>query len=144
MKSINPAVKFFINLAKTQTILTGRFDRGLGGLGFNEFLILYNLGLAEGEKMRRIDIAGKIGLTASGVTRILLPMEKVQLIKSGPVENDARVRYVRLSGEGKEKLAEALERLDDLSEDIIPKHGLKEVDVFSKLLLEIGGKALMS
>ncbi|MCX6779406.1 MAG: MarR family transcriptional regulator, partial [Candidatus Magasanikbacteria bacterium] len=112
MNQINPAVKFFLNLVKTQTILTHRFDRGLGGLGFSEFLILLSLDQAPGQKLSRVDLAEKIGMTASGVTRLLLPMEKVHLIKSGPVETDARVRFVIATPAGKEKLSEAIERLD--------------------------------
>ena len=143
MSAINPAVKFLINMAKTQTILNNRFDRGLGGLGFSEFLILYHLSLADGQKMRRVDIADKIGMTASGVTRLLLPMEKVHLVKSGPSEQDARVRGVILATGGKEKLTEALERIEVLAEDIIPSSGKKMAENFSDFLVDIGGRALM-
>ena len=143
MTKINKSIEFFINLSKTQTILNGRFDRGLGGLSFSEFLILFHLSQAEGEKMRRVDIADKIGLTPSGVTRLLLPMEKVHLIKSGPIEKDARVRFVQLASAGKQKLAETLERLEVLAEDIIPNKKTKEIESLSGLLMEIGGRALM-
>jgi DNA-binding MarR family transcriptional regulator len=143
MVSVNTSVKFLVNLAKAQSILTRRFDRGLGGLGFNEFLVLISLHQADEQKMRRVDLAEKIGMTASGVTRILLPMEKVHLIKSGPVEDDARVRFVTATPAGKEKLSEALERIDLLMEEVIPSSKMKEVETFSNLLLEIGGKALM-
>lgn len=143
MTTIHPAVKFFIHLGKTQSILASRFDRGLGGVGFSEFLILYYISQAEGQKISRIDLAKKIGMTASGVTRLLLPMEKVRLIKSGPQEQDARVRYVMLSAAGKEKLTEALERLEVLADDIMPASKIKEIESMSNLLLEIGGKALM-
>ncbi|MBP6859244.1 MAG: winged helix-turn-helix transcriptional regulator [Candidatus Magasanikbacteria bacterium] len=143
MQTINPVVKFFINLGKTHSILTNRFDRGLGGLGFNEFLILYYISHAEEQKISRIELAKKIGMTASGVTRLLLPMEKIHLVKSGPVEDDARVRFVMLSAVGKEKLGEALERLDVFAEDFVSAHETKEIERLSTILLEIGGKALM-
>lgn len=143
MNSIDTNVTFLLNMAKTQAILNDRFDRGLGGLSFSEFLILFHLNQAADKKMRRVDIAEKIALTASGVTRILLPMEKVHLIKSGPTENDARVRYVQLASAGKEKLGEALERLTLFAEEIIPSTKAKEVQQLSDLLVEIGGKALM-
>lgn len=143
MTNIHASVRFFINLGKTQSILTNRFDRGLGGLGFSEFLILYYISQAEGQKISRIELAKKIGMTASGVTRLLLPMEKVHLVKNGPAETDARVRLVMLSAAGKEKLGEALERLEVFGEDIIPASKSKDLDSISELLLEIGGKALM-
>lgn len=143
MHAISPTVKFFLNLGKTQTILSHRFDRGLGGLGFNEFLILYYLDQSDGQKMRRVDLAEKVGMTASGVTRLLLPMEKIHLIKSGPVEQDARVRFVTLTAAGKEKLKEALERLEIFAEEIMPAAKTKEIEALSDLLLDIGGRALM-
>ena len=143
MPITNPAIKFFINLEKTQSILSHRFDRGLGGLSFSEFLILFYLDQADGQKMRRVDLAEKIGMTASGVTRLLLPMEKIHLIKSGPTEKDARVRFVTISPAGKEKLTEALERLEILAEEIIPTTKTKEIEIFSDLLIEISGRGLM-
>lgn len=144
MNTINPSVKFFLNLGKTQTILNHRFDRGLNGLGFSEFLILFHLDQAESKKMRRVDLAEKIGMTASGVTRLLLPMEKIGLIKSGPIEKDARVRFVMIASGGKQKLADALERMEILAEEIIPAKKTKEIADLSDLLIEIGGRALMS
>ena len=143
MSVTSPAIKFFINLGKTHSILTNRFDRGLGGLGFNEFLILYYISQADDQKISRIELAKKIGMTASGVTRLLLPMEKVHVIKSGPVEDDARVRFVMMTAAGKEKLSEALERLEVFAEDVIPAGKIKEIEHVSSLLVDIGGKALM-
>lgn len=140
---ISPEIKFFLNLGKTQTILNHRFDRGLGGLGFNEFLLLFYLNQANEQRMRRVDLAEKIGLTASGVTRLLLPMEKIGLVKSGPTDSDARVRFVLLSASGRQKMFEALERLEFLAEEIIPKTRLKEINNLSEALVEISGRALM-
>lgn len=143
MKSIKPSIQFFIDLGKTQTILANRFDRSLGGLGFNEFLILFYINQSDNQKMRRVDLADKIGMTASGVTRLLLPMEKVGLVKSGSAEKDARVRFVSIASGGKQKLSEAIERLGFLADDIIPNKNTKEIQTLSKLLVEIGGRALM-
>ena len=68
--------------------------------------------------MSRIELAEKLGMTASGITRLLLPMEKVHLIKSGPVENDARVRAVVLADGGKLRLEESMERLKEYAEEV--------------------------
>lgn len=141
---MSSAIKFLITLGKTQSILAARCDRGLNGLGFNEFTLLFHLDQADENKMRRVDLAGKIGMTASGVTRLLLPMEKIGLVKSGPAQQDARVRYVVLSSAGKRKLSEALEKMEMLAEDIIPPHKTKDLNGLSDLLVEIGGRALMS
>jgi DNA-binding MarR family transcriptional regulator len=144
MKTVNPAIRLIVNLSKTQTILTHRFNIGLGGLGFNEFLIMLHLYQAENQKMRRVDLAEKIGITASGITRLLLPMEKTYLIKSGPIEQDARVRFVMLTLAGKQKLIEGIERMDLLINEIIPKNKIKDINILSELLVDIGGRALMT
>jgi hypothetical protein len=54
--------------------------QALKGLGFSEFVILHHLIPGPpGEQMRRIDSGGEdSGFTASGVTRLLLPMEKLR------------------------------------------------------------------
>ncbi|MFA6183604.1 MAG: MarR family winged helix-turn-helix transcriptional regulator [Parcubacteria group bacterium] len=134
---INPSVKFFIDLAKVQAISSRRFDNSLGGLGFNEFIILYHLSQAENEKMRRIDLADKIGLTASGVTRILLPMEKVGLIKKEVNKDDARSSLVIIASGGKRRLLEGLERSELLVEEIISSKNKSKIKQSLKFLTEL-------
>lgn len=121
MNKFTPALQFFIEMAKTQSVAARRFDCGLGGLGFSEFVILHYLSEAKGEKMRRIDLAEKIGLTASGVTRLLAPMEKIGLVRRESNELDARVSYVAIAPGGKRKLTEALEDAEDLAMQMKPQ-----------------------
>ncbi|MGC9312548.1 MAG: MarR family winged helix-turn-helix transcriptional regulator [Sediminispirochaetaceae bacterium] len=118
------SLKLFINLSKILTESSRRFTGGLDGLGFNEFVILYHLSLAPEEKMRRIDLAEKMGLTPSGVTRLLAPMEKIGLITREAAARDARVSYVKITDSGKRNLSESMDRAEQLAEDIFPAaHG---------------------
>ncbi len=119
-KILQRDVKFFIDLARIEAVMSRRFDHALGGLGWNEFIILYNLSQAEGGSLRRIGLAEKIGLTASGVTRILFPMERVGYVKRQANEEDARSSLVLMAPAGREKLSEAIERAELLVDDIIP------------------------
>lgn len=77
--------------------MSRRFDAGLGGISLNECIILSSLLQAPENKMRRIDLAEKIGFTPSGITRLLLPMEKIGLVFREKNEHDARVSYVILA-----------------------------------------------
>jgi len=138
MKKINPSIKFCISISKFQTELSRRLDARLNGIALNELIILYHLSLADDAKMRRIDLAEKLGFTASGITRLLLPMEKIGLIKKETNEHDARVSYVVLAPGGKTKLSEGIERMEIYCEDIIPKNKIKKLEEFSGLLSEIG------
>jgi len=115
----NKSVQLFLSLAKTQAKMNRRFDAGLGGLGLNEFTILLQLSQAEDNKMRRVDLAESVGLTASGITRLLLPMEKVGLTKKEVDDNDARASFVVLASGGKRRLEESLERAELLTEEIL-------------------------
>ncbi|PIS29760.1 MarR family transcriptional regulator [Candidatus Saganbacteria bacterium CG08_land_8_20_14_0_20_45_16] len=141
MKKANESIKFILELAKTQAIVGRRFDCGLGGLGLNEFTILYHLSVASEGKMRRIDLANKIGLTASGVTRLLLPMEKIGLVKSGASESDARTRFVMIAPGGSLKLKEAMERMELLLTEMIPLRKNSEIKKTAEFLADLGMRA---
>ncbi len=135
--TINNNVKFFLNLAKVQSALNRRFDAGLGGLGLSEFAILYHISNAENSSMRRTDLAEDLGLTASGVTRLLAPMEKVGYIKREVNPTDARVSCVVLAPGGKRKLEEAQDRAERLAESLIPAGKEKKISELSELILEL-------
>ena len=139
MKKISPSLKLFINLAKIHTVSSRRFSGGLDGLGFSEFTIAFHLIQADGEKMRRVDLAEKMGLTASGVTRLLAPMEKIGLIKRESSEQDARVSYVTLTTAGKRNFADALVKAELFVQGIFSPARIKKLGALSDLLVEIGG-----
>jgi DNA-binding MarR family transcriptional regulator len=127
---ISKNFSFFISLAKLSAVLTRKFDGSLMGLGFSEFIILYHLAGEKGESMRRVDLAEKLGLTASGVTRLLAPMEKVGYIKRDTNPFDARESLVKLATGGKRKMQEVLERAELLCESLLKNAGsgkLKEL-----------------
>lgn len=137
MNTPSKILLFLLNMARTQAILTRRFDNSLGGIGMSDFLILYHLSKAEGETMRRIDLAEKIGLTASGVTRLLAPMEKIGLIKRSTSETDARVSYVTLAPGGKRTYTEALDRAEIFCEDRFNAKTSQTIKSLSPLIEEI-------
>lgn len=127
MNVINPSLKLFINLSRTVTVNSRRFNGGLDGMGFNEFVILFHLSRTKDKKLRRVDLAEKMGLTASGVTRILAPMEKMGLIKREAALRDARVSYVAITSAGQRNLSDSLEKAQEFSEAIFPSSKLKKV-----------------
>lgn len=120
MSKASISLGFCLNVAKLQAELTRRLDSCLGGIGFNELIILYHLSQSPDQKLRRIDLAQKVGLTASGITRLLLPMEKIGLIGREANEHDARVSYATLAPGGATKLAEGLERAELFCAEMIP------------------------
>ncbi len=101
MKSLETQF-IFEQAAFTQRLLK-KIDSQLNihGLSFTEYLIMDALDTAPNQMMRRIELAESVGLSASGVTRILLPMEKLKLIEKESNPRDARVSLVKLSEPGK-------------------------------------------
>lgn len=128
--------ELFITLNRFQARVNRKLDANLNGISLNELIIMNYLKQAPAGKMRRIDLAEKIGLTASGITRLLLPMEKIGLIKKETDKNDARVSYVSLGRGGEEKLLEGLERLEIFGEELIGKNKSEKIIETIKLINE--------
>jgi len=140
MSNISPSLKLFLNLTTVQALSAKRFDSKLSshGISLNEFLILFHLGEAPDEKMRRVDLAEKIGLTASGITRMLTPLEKLGMVKREANSRDARVSYVKLANAGKKILAEATATAEATSEQMLASVKTKRWDELGKMLVEMG------
>ncbi|WP_268239352.1 MarR family winged helix-turn-helix transcriptional regulator [Longimycelium tulufanense] len=60
--------------------------------------------------MRRSDLAHELGMTPSGVTRALVPLERVGLVSREPDPRDARVEPTVFTPAGERRLAEATRR----------------------------------
>lgn len=135
-------LEFFLRLSKLGTVISRKFDGSLGGLGWNEFIILHRLEESADKKLRRIDLAEKVGLTASGITRLLLPMEKIGLISKEANAEDARVSLVAIAPGGKRKLDEALDRMQYLTGELLKNQDPAELERLSKTLESIGGAVM--
>ena len=141
MSNLSQSLKLFLNLTMVQAQTYKRFDARLGshGINLNEFMILFHLSTAPDEKMRRIDLAEKIGLTASGITRMLLPLEKLGMIKREANSRDARVSYVKLATAGKRVFAEAIETAESTADQLMSNVKTKKLDEIFKMIVEMGG-----
>lgn len=101
---------FCLRLARAAATVTRRLDSALGnhhGISFSDYQLLTQLARAPGARLRRIDLAERLGMTASGVTRSLLPLEKIGLVTRQSDPRDARVGYAMLSPTGAALLADA-------------------------------------
>lgn len=126
---------FLFSLVKTNSILARRLS--VHGLDFTDFMILSYLHEAPDQKLRRIDLAEKIGLTASGITRMLLPLEKLGIIERDLDESDARARYATITPAGKNLLQDATASIEMKLEDIIPEKNRSKLPEFTALLEEM-------
>lgn len=119
---ISPSLEFTLRLARAQATLVRRLDQVLGGyhgISFSDFMLLHYLSRAPGGRLRRVDLAERQGLTASGVTRTLLPLEKIGLVERQQDPRDARVAYAAITNTGRELLNNAVTVVDQISKDLL-------------------------
>lgn len=141
------ALDVSLRLVKAQTALVRKFDSRLGslfGVSLADFLVLLHLGRAEGGRMRRVDLAGALGLTASGVTRGLAPLERIGLIVREADARDARVAYAALTDTGRERLADILKAAEQVAADVFaaPEWAGDDIEDLAALLTRLGGTGL--
>jgi DNA-binding MarR family transcriptional regulator len=99
-----PALNAVLRLFRAQSHLQNRFAAELGGvhgLSVNELMLLMHLDQAAGGRLRRVDLAERLDLSQSGVTRMLAPMEKLGWVNRAVNPRDGRVGYVMLTPAGR-------------------------------------------
>lgn len=77
------------------------------GLTLNDYEVLLHLARASERRMRRVDLAESVLLTASGITRLLDGLERSGLVERVLCDSDRRVAYAKLTPAGLEKLRQA-------------------------------------
>jgi DNA-binding MarR family transcriptional regulator len=104
-----PEVQAWAQLLRAHAALTRYFSADLleHGLTLNDYEVLLHLAHAPERRLRRVDLAESILLTASGITRLLEGLERAGYVARAACEGDARVSYAVLTNEGYEKLREA-------------------------------------
>jgi DNA-binding MarR family transcriptional regulator len=120
MSTPSTSLELCLRLTRAYAVLTRRLDNKLSsvhGLSFSDFMVLHSLARAEGSRLRRIDLAERMGLTASGVTRTLLPLEKIGLVGRESDPRDARVGYATLTPAGQELHGYALASAEVICQD---------------------------
>jgi DNA-binding MarR family transcriptional regulator len=105
-----PEVRAWAQLLRAHSALTRRFSTELlamHGLTLNGYEVLLHLAHAPDRRLRRVDLAEGVLLTASGITRLLDGLERAGYVSRATSEQDARVSYAVLTDEGYEKLRSA-------------------------------------
>ena len=77
------------------------------GLTINDYEVLLHLSRSDEKMLRRVDLAERVLLTPSGITRLLDGLERSGLVSKASCDSDARVVYARLTDAGRQKLKTA-------------------------------------
>jgi DNA-binding MarR family transcriptional regulator len=101
------ALDVWVRLLRAHASLTRELSAQLvaeHGLTINDFEALLHLSHAEEGSLRRVDLAERLVLTPSGVTRLLEGLERGGLVEKGACPTDLRVTYAVITPLGRERL----------------------------------------
>jgi DNA-binding MarR family transcriptional regulator len=137
------AVDAFVRLLRGHSSVTRAMNAQLvadHGLTINDFEALLHLSRAEESRMRRVDLAEKLILTASGVTRLLDGLEEAGLVDRAACAGDRRVTYAVLTEDGHAKLKEASQsHVADIRAFFETRFSSDELDQLAALLGRLPG-----
>ena len=118
-------------------VISKNLDNSLGaihGIGLTEYMVLLHLMKAQNHALRRIDIADALARTASGVTRLLVPMERIGLVEKETNQRDARVSLVKITPAGEELFQNATLTVNEKSASILKNLAPKQAKTLLELL----------
>ncbi len=136
MSSLTHSMQLILTLVKTQGQVLKPLESSLSfhGISFTEWLVMHRLSQSSDRTVKRVSLANGIGLTASGVTRLLLPMEKVGWVERVANARDARVSLVRLTPSGLEAYQQATKSIEYAAERVTNMMNQQQVEQCTGLL----------
>ena len=96
-----------LQLARADAAVRRRLE--VQGLSLNDLAVLHHLLAAMDQRLQRIELAERLGMTPSGIARLLAPLEKLGYVTREPDPGDARRALVVLTDAGMERTREALD-----------------------------------
>lgn len=78
------------------------------GLSLNDLTVLQSLCSAPGRRLRRVELADRLGITPSGIARLVAPLEKLGYLSRDSDPHDARIALVCVTGVGAELYQDAV------------------------------------
>lgn len=109
-------------------------------LTLNDYEVLLRLAHAPDRRMRRVDLAESVVLTASGITRLLEGLERSGFVRKAACASDGRVVYAELTDDGYAKLREASRtHLDGIERLYASRFAEEELATLDDLLGRLAG-----
>jgi DNA-binding MarR family transcriptional regulator len=132
------------HLFDSQARLEERFANTLGsihGLSLKDTLLLLHVAHADGGRLSRIELAKRLSISPSTVTRTTAPLEKRGLLGRESSVRDARYAYVVLTDAGKRAVVDASTTLERLSAGVFAQGWTaEEVATLTALLGRLAGR----
>lgn len=118
---VNTTTQSLMNLLRFSHETTKRMDANLSihGISLSEYQVLHHLSCSAASTLPRVELARLVGLTASGVTRMLAPMEKIGLVGKESHPRDARLSLVKLTKAGANLYQDASQTVGQVADSIV-------------------------
>jgi DNA-binding MarR family transcriptional regulator len=94
---------------------------------------MHHLAEAPSGRLRRVDLAQRLALTPSGVTRLLAPLERRGIVAREEAGHDARATYAVLTRSGKQLTKDATVTMTAIAESILGSLNDRDRAAFAKL-----------
>ncbi|HET6172267.1 MAG TPA: MarR family transcriptional regulator [Gaiellales bacterium] len=118
------ALSTVLQLAYARTVVVRDVDASLEGhhgLGLNDLALLLELNSSPNGRLRRLDLAERLGITPSGVARQLAPLERRGLVGRESHPDDARLAIVVLTEAGTRVVGELLPTAEEAATRVLGK-----------------------
>jgi DNA-binding MarR family transcriptional regulator len=99
---------FDLSLARTQLARDVDHPLSAHGISLADLAILRELRREPSRKLRRSELAQRLGVTPSGIARQVAPLERIGLVDRESHDRDARLALVVLTNTGAQIVDEAL------------------------------------
>ena len=140
---IPPAVKAWTRLLRAHATTTRLLNAQLQaehGLTISDYEALQVLSCAEAYRMKRVDLARRLVLSPSGVTRLLEGLEDAGLVERAACPGDRRVTYAQLTDAGLAKLRDASCGHEGSIRSLLEEHlSPKELGQLADVLAKVPG-----
>ncbi len=130
------ALEALLALASANALATRTLESQ--GLSFAELRLLLALRAASGGACRPTDLARDLHLSASGVTRMVLPLEKRGILTRERDATDGRASQIALTPAGRQLLDEALANAAEKGAKLVRRLTVGQTKQLQRLLEEIG------
>lgn len=130
------------NIIIAQLLLAARLSRQIGnrlsmhGISVSEYVLLQYL--AGGREISRIELAEYLSMSASGVTRMLQPLEKNGVVESVKNPRDSRQSLVKLTAAGLQLLQDASSSFTQKCQELTTAFTPAQLERYAELLQKIG------
>lgn len=140
---VTAAVTAWVRLMGAHAAMTRSFNAELqssSAITVTDFEALRRLAGEPEGMMRRVDLAQAVGLTASGITRLLDGLQQAGLVRKEQCTSDARVSYAAITDAGRALLVHAAEaHLDGIAAIFSERFTPAEIDDLVQLLGRLPG-----